>query len=181
MDPTWSSNCMTLAWTISSVKCETALEMESSSLARVELTYQRASLNDIFPVFREKFTKCNEHIRACLNPLSKEFSKKMCQYRYKNLSVYNYLSYFFNFTVLLSQHPPLPLCWVTRRCALRTNFQAFATDEPEMDLTSHGVQGERQNVAKRRGTVFFSKPATHVTHLYSIPPWIKVSCGLDFN
>ena len=39
MDPTWSSKEMTLGWTISRVKCETALEMESSSLASVELTY----------------------------------------------------------------------------------------------------------------------------------------------
>jgi hypothetical protein len=39
IDPTWSSNEMTLGWTISSVKWDTALDTESSNLDSVELTY----------------------------------------------------------------------------------------------------------------------------------------------
>ncbi len=48
MDPTWSSKEMTLGWTISRVKWDTALDTESSSFASVELTSIRDDIRFFF-------------------------------------------------------------------------------------------------------------------------------------
>ncbi len=47
MDPTWSSKEMTLGWTISRVKWDTALDTESSSFASVELTSIRDHISTL--------------------------------------------------------------------------------------------------------------------------------------